>query len=398
MSLFYLFSPMIFFWALFDGIISFITPIFITDTGFTNTQMGLIIAFSSLAGAIFDFVLTKTISTTHYRRLFIFVFILCFFHPFVLFLAKSALVFLFAMALWGLYYDLTNFAQFDFVARHSFANEHCKHSGIVTVFKSLGYLIAPVLAGLVITNHRSFNPLAFALLYLVIALLFFIVLYRLTSSATTHQSPSHYHRPNIFTEILLWRRLGHILLPVLLFNTGIYIFEATFWTIGPLFAKNFTDFSDFSGIFMMLYGLPPLLTGWFVENFTSRFGKKRTAYVSFLLGNFFLIPFAFVTTPAIVLVLVFLSSLINSFAWPAIKGAYVDYINESRRYQNEIVGLNDFSTNLGYIIGPIMAGALSDRIGIGGSFAAIGIFNIGLVISLFAVTPRHIRVALPQLK
>jgi len=93
--------------------------------------------------------------------------------------------------------------------------------------------------------------------------------------------------------------------------------------------------------------------------------------------------------------LVFLSSLINSFTWPAIRGAYVDYISESRKYENEIVGLNDFSTNIGYVIGPIMAGILSDRIGIGGSFAAVGIFNIGLVIFLLAITPRHIRVALP---
>ncbi len=394
MSLLYLFSPMIFFWALFDGIISFITPIFITDVGFTNTEMGLIIAFSSVAGAIFDFILTKVIPTTHYRRLFIFVFILCFFHPFVLFFAKSALVFLFAMAIWGLYYDLDSFAQFDFIARHSRPNEHCKNSGIVTVFKSLGYLLAPVLAGLVVTTHRTFNPLAFALLYLFVAFLFFVVLYRLTASASHLQPITHHRRPNIFAELGLWRRVGIILLPVLLFNTGTYIFEATFWTIGPLFAGNFTEFSDFSGIFMMLYGLPPLLTGWFVENFTSRFGKKRTAYISFLLGNFFLIPFAFVNSPYIILVLVFLSSVVNSFAWPAIKGAYVDYINESHQYENEIVGLNDFSTNIGYVIGPIMAGFLSDRIGIGGSFAAIGLFNIGLVIFLFGFTPRHININL----
>ena len=35
-----------------------------------------------------------------------------------------------------------------------------------------------------------------------------------------------------------------VLLPVLLFMVTLYLFDATFWTIGPLFSQNFPEFKQ----------------------------------------------------------------------------------------------------------------------------------------------------------
>src|SRR4030042_2897017 len=144
----FLFSLILFSWTVFDGIISYIAPILITSRGISNTAMGMIIGFSSLAGAVFDFLLSKFLRNTDYRRLYFYPFLLCLLFPLVLWQAKTIWVFLAAMTLWGLYYDLYNFANFDFVGRHSAPTEHSSCFGILEVFKSLGYFIGPIIAGL----------------------------------------------------------------------------------------------------------------------------------------------------------------------------------------------------------------------------------------------------------
>ncbi len=105
----YLFSMMMLFWALFDGLVSYVTPIIITEGGLSKTMMGIIIGSSSVAGAVFDFVMCKIFKNTFYRRVFFVMFAICFLHPLLLMQAKTFAIYLVAMALWGVYYDLRNF-------------------------------------------------------------------------------------------------------------------------------------------------------------------------------------------------------------------------------------------------------------------------------------------------
>ena len=147
---------------------------------------------------------------------------------------------------------------------------------------------------------------------------------------------------------------------------------------------------------MTAYSLPVLIVYWWVNSITNKFGKKRTAYISFLLGSLFLIPICFIKEPFIIIALVFMSSFFGSLAWPAIDGAYADYISESAHYEKEIEGLTDFTCNIGYIIGPIFAGLMADQVGNQNVFAILGIFNIFMVLILLLITPKHIKVIVPR--
>ena len=64
--------------------------------------------------------------------------------------------------------------------------------------------------------------------------------------------------------------------------------DANYWTIGPLLSARFPQFADFGGIFLALYELPLVFTGWLVAPLTQRFGKKRTAYYSIILSSVFI--------------------------------------------------------------------------------------------------------------
>ncbi len=387
---------MLFFYALFDGLIAYILPIKITGLGYSRSQMGLIIGSSNVFGAIFDFFLAKFLTNTNYRRLFLICFGLCFVYPLFVWSSSTIPLFMISMAIWGLYGDLNLYATFDFVSRQSNAAEHCKSFGILGVLKSLGYLISPIIAGLIVAETIDFFPFSLALSFVLVAIIFYLLLvqFSFSQSTTSNDSHSHYHHYNFFHEFYLLKKIAFILFPVLLFTVTLYVFDAVFWTIGPIFSESYPHFPDFGGLFMAAYTLPVLIVNWFVNPITNRFGKKRTAYISFLLGSLLLLPITLITNPLIIIILVFLSSLLGSIAWPAIDGAYADYISESHTYEKEITSLVDFCFNIGYIIGPIFAGIVADLVGNRHVFAALAIVNIFIVLILMLVTPRHIKVVI----
>lgn len=385
------------FWAVFDGILAYILPVLITDLGYTATQMGLLIASSNIFGALFDFVLAKFITNTNYRRLFLVIYGLCFIYPLLLWQAKTIPLFLISMFIWGLYGDLQTFAQFDFVNRRVKKENYSQSVGVMDVFKCLGYLIAPIVAGLVVIETIDFFPFSLSLSFLLISLIFYLILVQLSpkrDSAEYDQTPK-YTKYNFFKEFKVIKSVGKILWPVLLFNVLLHIFDSAIWTIGPLFAQYFdTNFKDFGGYFMAAYMLPSVTMGWLVGTLCRRFGKKKTAMVSFFLSCLFMIPISFLKIPSLIIFFMLVSSIGSSLAWPALRSAYSDYINESHSYSKEIEGLNDFSSNIGYIIGPIVGGVMADLAGVQNVFTILAVAGVIAVEILFLITPKHIQVVI----
>lgn len=383
------------FFTLFDGLIAFILPIQIIGLGFSATQMGLIIGSSNIFGAIFDFALARFITNTNYRRLFLIFYGLCFIYPVLVWSSKTLPLFLLSMSVWGLYGDLNNFAIFDFVSRRTKSDEHSQGFGVLDVFRSIGYLISPIIAGLVVTESIRFFPFSISISFIIISFVFYLLLIDLSPK---HDSPEYDHTPryakyNFFKEFKIIKSVGVTLFPVLLFNTLIHVLDGAIWAVGPVFGESFKNFEDFGGLLMTAYTLPGIFVGWYVGKITHRFGKKRTAFISFLLGCLFLMPISFLSNPYLVLLLAFVSSVFVSLAWPAIKGAYADYISESHTYSKEIESLHDFSCNIGYIIGPILGGLISDVFGMHNLFLILSAASVLVVCYLLAVTPKHIHVA-----
>lgn len=390
----YVLALMVLFWATYDGIVTFIAPLIMTEGGLSGTQMGIIIGTSSISGAFFDFIACRIFKNMFFRRMFLIMFVLCFFYPLLLFQAHTFLIYLIAMTIWGVYYDLKNFGEFDFVARHMTPVEHSSGFGVLQVFTSLGYLLAPILAGLTIGEMIGWKPFLVSWIFLIISLIFFICLLVLTRHSKNEMTSPNMacRRINFFYEVTLWKKIGKTILPVLILTLLLNFIDAFFWTIGPLLAESFKDMRQFSGFFMTAYSLPILFVGWFVGSITAKYGKKKTAFTSLLIGSTLLTTLFLFKHFLPTIGIVFLSSIFISLAWPAINGAYADYIDETKNAEKEIEGLEDFFTNLGYIIGPILAGSLFDLIGSSAAFSTLGLFGAISAVVLLIITPKHIRI------
>ena len=70
-----------------------------------------------------------------------------------------------------------------------------------------------------------------------------------------------------------------------------------------------------------------------LHKLTRKLGKKRTAYFSLLIGSGILTQMFFVRNPIFIILVVFAASFGLSFATPAIRAAFADYIEETMKYE-----------------------------------------------------------------
>jgi MFS family permease len=384
---------MIFFFSLADGILMYLLPLMITHNGYSKTAMGLIIGSSSMFGAMFDIFLSRYIRKPHYRRLYLCVLLLCALYGVLLYGASSIVIYLLAMATWGMYWDLFNFGNSDFVSRTTEQQQHASTFGILGVFNALGNLVAPLMAGLLIVDVLDIKPFIIFGLLLAISGVFYVVSLSKQPLLKIVKEPSKPLPLTWITEFRLWKKIGRQLLPLLVLLLLIFTTNALFWTIGPLVAEQ-EAFGSLGGILLMLYVLPGLFTGWFVGRVTNRFGKKRTALYAFLAGSAVLTLFSFATHPTLALIIVGLASFFLSFALPSINGALADYISESKEYEKEIQALSDFFYNIGWIIGPVAGGYLADKVGNIQTFSLLGLFGVVVSVILLKTMPKKIHLKL----
>lgn len=391
----YTMSIMVMFWCIFDGILTYITPLVLTEAGFSETMMGIIIGTSSIAGALFDFLLCRIFKKSSFRRIFLVLFMLCAVYPLILWHAQSFWTFIAAMALWGTYYDLYSFGSMDFVGNYTDKDEHASSAGVLQVFRSLGYLLAPIIAGFAIGEVVGWKSFAISWVFLFMAFVFFITLVKLTKKKRTKQECEELICENleIKREFRLWEKTSLLLKPVLILTLLISTYDAFFWTIGPLFAESFHGLDNFEGLFLAAYELPALMVGWFIGKATIKLGKKRTAYAAFGIGSLILATLPLISSPFMAIGMIFIASMFLAMAIPAINGTYADYIAEAPKAEKEIEAVSDFSSNLGYVIGPITAGILADTFSNSIAFSIMSIIGVVIVLILFKITPREINVS-----
>lgn len=390
----FLFASVLFFWTIYDTILTYITPLLMEERGFSVSMIGFIIGTSSISGAIFDFFICKLFKNSDFRRMFLVMFAICLFYPLLLSQAETIWLFLFAVAVWGIYYDLYAFGAFNFVGRYTKEDEHAANFGIIQFFRALADVIGPFIAGLVIVSGVYWHVFAVSWFFLVIGIgLFIILILIIKKYPSKKEAEQCVRKRNFLMEIHLWKKLATLMTPVLFVTFFIYFVESFFWTLAPLFAES-AHFGRFGGLFLTAYLVPALFVGWIVGDITKRFGKKRTAIVGILVSSIILVSFFYITNPILLITSVFISSCFISISLPAINGAYADYISEAPQVDSEIEGIEDFLFNISYVIGPIAAGVIADLADIPTAFTFLGLLGIALAMVLLIVTPKSINISI----
>lgn len=382
---------MIFFFVTFDGTLMYLAPILMTDSGLSEGTMGLVIGLSSVAGLLFDVILGRLFAKASYRLMFLCMLLVAASYPFFLFGANTITVYLIAMAIWGLYYNLYNMGTIDFVENTASPRRFASSFGVLKVFDGLGNLIAPFIGSLlVLAALPRLQMMEWPIILIVIAFVFFFLLLSGTRVRARKKHGDPALHIGVLKQLKLWNEIGHILLPMFLLTVAINLVDSAIWTIGPIFSESLGHGGGVGGgAFMIAYTLPPLLVGWAVGYFVSRYGKKNTAIVGMFLGSLFVSLIGVVSTPLILVGIMFATSFCFSLAWPSINAAYADYIRKDHAFSKDIEAVEDWFTNLGDTLGPILGGYAAEFLGNAHAFAAIGLFGVLAAVLLFRFTPER---------
>ncbi len=387
--LIYLAASMIFFFLLCDGIVGFFVPIAMQNAGISDVWRGWLMATSSVAGILFDAILAKLFGRTTFRRLFFYMIVLALLFPFLIWKSSSVILFLMGMIIWGVYYDLYNCGTLDFIGRVSKKEEHASNYGIIAGAVACAYMVAPVIASVFVTQLKSGTPFIIAWIFLGCAMMVYFFLRKKTRLLTGILSSIETHKHvSLRGHIFLIKKMFPVLLVSMMLNS----IESVYWTAAPLVAIPIGEIFEFGGILMFVHQIPGIIFAWYIGKILQGYSKKRFALLTLFLGSLFLALFFVITSPALLLIIGFCSSLCIAMTWPAISGTYADFVSEAPEYGLDIETVQDAFTNFGYVIGPIAAGFSMHYFGPIRTFGVVGVAAMFLVIVLWGVMPRHIRV------
>lgn len=387
-----LFSLIIFFLRISDGIISFWAPNQIQESLGNSTWMGLIISFQSIVGFLADIFLPSLLSDVHSKRILTWAIVLSAitsvmfigtdYFPFVLF-------FLVAMAIWGVYYELLHFAQFQFMG--TVVPPHMRSSawGVLNTFTNMAYFLGPLIAaallikGIVITESVILS-------FLVIG--FFLLI----SIKVVHDTPVvvDNQRINPLIELVHWLKLSKVVWPVIIINMLLGFIDSTFWTTGAVWTEKLATTSFWGSLFLPFYQLPAIFLGLIIARWGIYKGKKLLSEKLLIVAGVCLMLFAVSENVFWILSMVLISSVAIGTCYPLVEAIYSDLVSRMGHEKDDMIGLSGSTLNLAYIIWPPIAGILVGQIGERMSFSYLGLLVILTAIGLLFITPKKLH--LPQ--
>lgn len=298
-----------------------------------------------------------------------------------------------AMAAWGIYYELIAFSNHQLVATYVPAYGHSSAWGWIMMFKSIAYFLGPMLAiWLTVAGDRKLIILAssFTLMALFIAL----------AAKRHHDRPLEVelHHVNFAAEFRKWTALSKHVWQILVLSLTLGIIDSVFWTTGTVWNETLSQQSFWGGMLVPLYSLPSIPLGIFLAKKRILSGKKKTAEILTLAAGLALIFLAFVNSLTGILLIIFISSILLSIAFPLSEAVYSDIIARMGNQDKHLIGLSNSTFSLAYIFGPILAGFIAQFFGEQKTFAVLGLGVTAISAFLILTTPRKLKLPQTEIK
>jgi len=388
-------SVILFFVYLGDAILSDWVPSFMQVALGGSLLMGLVISFSSVVGFASDLIFPQLLRKFKARRIILLAMGASLVFSGILMWTTSwswPVLFLLAMAVWGIYYELLWFGSAQFVSDNVPTESHSGVWGVLSVFKSLAYFIGPIVGSWLAVSRGDLTVVIIAAA--VVCIGYIVWIFTNKKEKVYEQDIEPRAKFDIREELGYWKVLFVHVWPVLLISLTLGLIDATYWTTGTVLSDNLAKSGFLGGLFLPIYMLPPIFMGVILAKRGVYKGKKKIAEKFLLISGVLLACMGFKESVWIMLSLSFLVGVCLSIAWPMVNAVYSDIIERMGIERKHMIGLSSSTTSLSYIIGPVLAGFISSMVGERLTFAVIGVIVSIIAIVLLFVTPRKLR--LPQ--
>jgi predicted MFS family arabinose efflux permease len=397
-SRFLLVAMMLFFVFIADAIMSYFAPVLIEGTVGSSTKMGMILATSSMAGMVTDFIFVQIFSQ---KKAFFFqrvLFMLVFLFPLSFFLGHGEIVFILAMAWWGISYEAMVFCTYHAIHEAVGKAYHAWAWGLVAILRSLAYTLGPLITSSTFAQSRHL-PLYYAIIFNGIAVsLFFLHLVvekkRRKNFDVIFDEQAKTPVRSLRETFQIWKTLDKVIWPLLILLTLFHLFETAIFTVGPLLSESLKAQHELGGLFMSMYSIPGIFVGFFLQRLSARWGKKKLSFIGGILGGFVAITMGSFQAISMILIEAFITAFWFSIMQPLLLAVFEDLIARGEQVANDLITMTALTSSFSFVVGPIINGYLSDRLGSVAVFQMWGGLILIWSLWLFFTFPR--KTHLPQ--
>ena len=384
-------SMVLFFVYLGDAILSDWVPAYIQESVGKPWLMGLIISFSSMVGFVADLFLPQFLKKVSVSRMILLAIASSLVFCGLLLWSTYwpvVLLFLMAMAVWGIYYEFLGFGGQQFVSSSVPSHFRSGAWAVLGAFRGLAYFIGPLLGSYLALSKGNFTVVAVASFMVLLGYAFWLIGKKKTHEVAELETESDV---NVFVEAKHWWYLLKYVWPIVVLSLCMGLLDSTFWTTGTVLSDNMAEQSAWGGFFLPLYELPMIIMGILVAKLGIYKGKKKLAEIFMLISGVLLLVMYFIQSITLLLVVSFLVGVATSVCWPLRDAVYSDLVSRMGFEGKHMIGLSGSTISLAYIIGPIVSGGLASFFGEKETFVIVGGFLVLMSIFLLVVTPKKLR-------
>ncbi len=384
---------MMFFVSLSDGIMSYVTPVILEESLSDPLLVGIVLSISSFFGIFFDFFVAERFRIKPYK-FFIFwtIAVATLFPLSFLVLPKITISFIISMIIWSTYYELRGFSKYNFVHHFAEVKHHPKAFSITNTAQWLAYMIGPLIA--VYLLNKSYDMPMFVCLGLIAVAGWFYLLFSKVVKKSRSGPLTVERSKSLKKEYKIFRLLFKTTAPLLAFNVVLVLLDVTFWSTGILYAEELRQQNQLGGLFMTIYGIPALFVGIIAPKIFGKYGKKRTSFALGILAGLSLTLVGVFGNIFLILGATLLAATFSGIIFILMDSVFEDYVVRLKSEGNDIVSINQITTNLAYAVGPIVLGFISKEAGYSATFVFSGILFMLVSVVVIAITPRKIK--MPQ--
>ena len=181
---------------------------------------------------------------------------------------------------------------------------------------------------------------------------------------------------------------------MLILSGMIAIVDATFWSVGAVYSAREAVNNPVAGLWLSAYMVPSLLAAPIISRWKIYKKKKRWAAGLLFVSGGVMSLLAFKVGLTTGLGVVFVASMLGALSVPLLDAVYSDLAARMGRERKHLIGLTGGVGSMAYIVGPVLAGFMSDKVGELGTFAAMGIAM--MCVSMLVIVVLPVKVRLPQ--
>lgn len=366
-------------WSTANGIIEFVFPTYLKSIGQSYIMIGLLLSMASISAILLD--LPFGVLSDHYSRkkLMILGLILSPLFGILIFIFKNNITLLLLFLLWGLAYQLWQVPRDAYFASLTKKKTRTETYGLSNEFEGIGYTLGPLIGGILLSRYGFMSITVSYTLFIFLAILVIFFIKKRHNGNTQLKKElihSFQYKKVLNTEFKYLSIKG--IKTVLAFALLIAVFDAIVWTLEPLLYNSLELTHEFGALILAAFSLPQIIFSVPAGKIARKIGKVNSLTIGLVVTATSLMAFSQFKNPMILVLLAVTGASGMAIIYPSIQSILVDL--SYRKTKGKLLGLWNLMLDIGYVIGPILAGISAEIVGIHNTFGLYGIVIIGSIL------------------